>query len=73
MSADAQRILDEALKLPDQDRAAIAMRLLDSVGESADEIENAWLQEARARLADIERGSVQTAPWTEARERIFAR
>jgi putative addiction module component (TIGR02574 family) len=73
MSADAQRILDEALKLPDQERAALALRLLDSVGEPADEIEHAWIEAAKARLDDIERGRVQTASWTQARARIFAR
>lgn len=73
MSAQAERILDEALSLPEQDRTELALRLLDSVGEPADEVEKAWIEEAKRRLAEIQRGDVQTVPWSEARARIFAR
>lgn len=73
MSSNARRLLDEALQLPDDDRAELALRLLDSIGEPADEVERAWIAEAKHRLAEIERGDVQTVPWAEARERIFAR
>lgn len=73
MSPEARRLLDEAMKLPEQDRADLALRLLDSVGKPAEEVERAWFEEAKRRLGEIERGEVQTVPWTEARERIFAR
>jgi putative addiction module component (TIGR02574 family) len=73
MSSNALRLLDEALQLPEQDRAELALRLLDSVGEPADQVERAWIDEAKRRLAEIERGDVRTVPWSEARHRIFAR
>ena len=73
MSSNALRLLDEALQLPDQDRAELALRLLDSVGEPTDQVERAWIEEAKQRLAEIESGQVQTVPWSEARVRIFAR
>jgi putative addiction module component (TIGR02574 family) len=73
MSSQALRVLDEALQLPEHDRAELALRLLDSVGDPADQVEQAWIDEAKRRLAEIERGDVQTVPWSEARERIFAR
>jgi hypothetical protein len=60
--------------LPVQDRAELALWLLDSVGdEPASEVERAWIEEAKHMLAEIERGEVSTAPWAEARARIFAR
>jgi putative addiction module component (TIGR02574 family) len=73
MTANALKLLDEALQLPEEDRAELALRLLDSVGEPADEVERAWIEEAKRRLGEIERGEVRTVPWSEARERIFAR
>ena len=73
MSGQAQRLLDEALQLPEQDRAELALRLLDSVGEPTDQVEREWIEEAKRRLAEVERGDVQTVPWSEARERIFTR
>lgn len=73
MTGQAERLLDEALQLPAEDRADLALRLLDSMGEPTDEVEGAWIEEARRRLAEIERGEVRTVPWPEARERIFAR
>ena len=50
-----------------------APRLLDSVGEPTDQVEGEWIAEAKRRLAEVERGDVQTVPWSEARERIFTR
>jgi putative addiction module component (TIGR02574 family) len=73
MSSQTQRLLDEALQLPEQDRAELALRLLDSVGEPADGVERAWIEEAKGRLAGLDRGDAQTVPWPEARARIFAR
>jgi putative addiction module component (TIGR02574 family) len=74
MPTDALRLLDEALQLPEQDRAELALRLLDSVGDGTPgEVERAWVDEAKRRLGEIEHGEVSTVPWTEARARIFAR
>jgi putative addiction module component (TIGR02574 family) len=73
MSGEALRLLDEALQLPEEDRAELALRLLDSVGEAPEGVERAWIEEAKRRLAEIKRGEVATVPWHEARERIFAR
>ena len=73
MTNEARRLLDEALQLAESDRADLALRLLDSMGEPTDEVERAWIEEAKRRLAEIDRGDVQPLPWPEARERIFAR
>jgi putative addiction module component (TIGR02574 family) len=73
MTPRALKLLDEALQLPEAEQAKLALRLLDSFGEPVDEVERAWIEEAKRRLGEIERGEVQTVPWSEARERIFAR
>ncbi|XXX80087.1 addiction module protein [Sorangium sp. So ce134] len=41
--------------------------------ESPEEVERAWVEEARRRLDDIRAGRSQPVPWEEARRRIFAR
>lgn len=73
MSSRLLRILEEALRLSDDERAELAARLLDSLGESPDEVERAWLAEAQRRFAEIERGEVQTLPWAEVHKRVFGR
>ncbi|WP_437650336.1 addiction module protein [Sorangium sp. So ce362] len=74
MSDPAEKILDEALKLPESERRVIALRLLDSVGEEPpEEIERAWTDEALRRLEDLRTERTQPILWEEARKRIFAR
>ncbi|HEU4405311.1 MAG TPA: addiction module protein [Polyangiaceae bacterium] len=74
MSDPAEKLLDEALKLPESERRALALRLLDSVGDEPEaEVERAWVDEAKRRLDDVRAGRTELAPWAEARERIFAR
>jgi putative addiction module component (TIGR02574 family) len=72
--SDVAEVLDAAMRLPESERRALALRLLDTVGdEPADEIERRWLEEARRRLEDVEAGRSARVPWDEARARIFSR
>ncbi|WP_437319542.1 addiction module protein [Sorangium sp. So ce385] len=74
MSLPAEELLDQAMKLPESERRVLALRLLESVGEeSPEEVERAWVEEARRRLDEIRAGRSQSVPWEEARRRIFAR
>lgn len=74
MSDPAEKLFDEALKLPEVERRALALRLLDSVSDEPEgEGERAWVDEAKRRLDDVRAGRTQVAPWAEARGRIFAR
>ena len=68
----AKKLYDEALKLDDEERSVLALRLLDSVGEAPDVVEKAWLDEVRARLKDIDEGRVAPVAWEDAKQRIFA-
>jgi len=67
VTAEAERLLEAALNLPDAERAELAAILTDSIGgKSSDaEIDAAWIAEAKRRLEDIRSGRSQTVPWEE--------
>ena len=70
MSANAEKILQEALNLPLQDRAEVSERLLATFQEAPDpELDKLWAQEAEDRLAAYDRGELGGAP----AEEVFAR
>ena len=76
MSIDAEKLRDEALKLPAKDRAKLVADLLGSL-EDLDDMgdhghEEAWVVEIEERARQIEAGEVATVPWSEARRRIRA-
>jgi putative addiction module component (TIGR02574 family) len=73
MSQRADQLFEQAQALPDEERAVLALQLLDSVGEPQAEIERAWRDEVRTRLHDIDSGRAKLASWDEAARRIFAR
>ena len=55
MRGATQRILDEALELPEEDRRQLAETLLASI-ENGEEIELAWTREAILRAERVEAG-----------------
>jgi putative addiction module component (TIGR02574 family) len=73
MSQRADKLFEDAQGLPDEERAILALQLLDSVGEPEPEIEREWREEVRRRLEDIDAGRATLTSWDEARQRIFAR
>lgn len=72
---EAGRILDAALKLPDAERSQLAAILTDSVGGDAspEEIEAAWVAEAKRRSVAIERGEMELVDSEEMMARLRAR
>lgn len=59
MSSEAKRVLHAALALPNHEREVLIDSLEESLDEGTpEEIEAAWIAEAKRRLADIERGDV---------------
>jgi putative addiction module component (TIGR02574 family) len=65
-------ILEEALMLPAEARAAIAGSLLDSLDDVVDEqAEALWSAEIERRIAEIDSGQVQLIPWCEVRDGLF--
>lgn len=71
MKSSAKEILDRALEMPENDRAAIAERLLASLDAKPDQnVEEAWQQEVQHRLSELDRGDVECVPWEEVRTRL---
>ncbi len=70
---DSKQLLVEALRLTDEERAALAGELIDSLDSDVDpDAEASWAAEIRTRVSDLEAGRAKTVPWSEARRRIHA-
>jgi putative addiction module component (TIGR02574 family) len=70
---DAKQLLAEALRLSDEERAALAGELIQSLDREVDaDAEAAWSEEIRTRLDRLEAGTAKTIPWSEVRRRIHA-
>jgi putative addiction module component (TIGR02574 family) len=66
MSTEGSRILNEVLALPVDERAELANRILDSLGDAPDkERLEAWATETESRLDAIDRGELETRPGEE--------
>jgi hypothetical protein len=50
----------EALLLPDNLRAMLAERLIESISPLSSEIKKEWIQEAEARMEAFERGEIES-------------
>jgi putative addiction module component (TIGR02574 family) len=71
MSLPLERLEAEALELPARERAQLAHRLIASLDEATDdpaEVERAWEEEIRRRLAELEAGTAELIP----AEQVFA-
>jgi putative addiction module component (TIGR02574 family) len=73
MAPIAEKLLQEALALPEDARVDLAEALLESVEhEPADEgVEEAWSAEAKRRLEEVRSGVVKPVRWEEAEKQIF--
>ncbi|MBI4862269.1 MAG: addiction module protein [Candidatus Riflebacteria bacterium] len=72
MRRDPKKLIQEALKLPPEARAAVAGVLIDSLDDEVDEdAEAAWQEEIAQRLAEVDSGRAKTVPWAEARRLIL--
>jgi putative addiction module component (TIGR02574 family) len=74
MKPNHQKVLEEALRLPAEARAALAGHLLESLDDSVDEdVELAWSKEIARRIDDLDRGKVKTVSWSVARRQVLGR
>jgi len=75
MPYDLAQITEEALSLPSDDRATLAERLLQSLGdEELSDIDEAWIEEAEKRYQELKEGKVVGIPahevFTQIREEL---
>jgi putative addiction module component (TIGR02574 family) len=70
---DAKQLLAEALRLSEEERAALVSELIQSLDRHTDaDAEGAWSEEIHARIARLDSGTEATVPRSEARRRIQA-
>lgn len=74
MKAAHKKVLEEALCLPVEARAALAGHLLESLDDAVDEdAEAAWGKEIARRIEELDKGTVKAVPWSVARRQILGR
>jgi len=70
---DEKRLLEQALQLPAEARAALAAELIESLDEQVDsDAEAVWAEEIRRRVELLRSGQATTIPWSIARRRILS-
>lgn len=62
MSELAEKLIEQALGLPANERATFAERLLSSLDPDLSEIDQLWAKEAEDRLDAYERGEIEAIP-----------
>jgi len=71
MSRNADRLLDEALRLSEGDRAELAAKLIESLDGAPDaDVDAAWAKEIERRCAAVDSGDAVTSDWETVRSRI---
>lgn len=67
------KLLQDALELSADERAALAAALIETLDEGPvdADVEAAWAAEIERRIAEIDSGAVKPIPWAEARARIL--
>jgi putative addiction module component (TIGR02574 family) len=74
LKTNAERLLREALSLPEDARLDLVVALLESVEDDAptgEGVGGAWSAEAKRRLAEVRTGAVKPVSWEEAESQIF--
>lgn len=67
---EPKRVEHEALRMPPEERAKLAQKLLLSLESlSEEELEQAWLVEADRRARELDHGEVQPIPAEEVRRK----
>ena len=73
MTQEVAELLQKALALPPEARAALAGSLLDSIDGTVDaSAEEEWNKEIARRIEELDSGKVKPIPWEEARRQISA-
>jgi putative addiction module component (TIGR02574 family) len=68
---DTATLLEQALSLPEHERAKLASRLLESLDdESQADVDAAWAAEIERRCAAVDAGTLSTSDWKDVRARI---
>ena len=72
--AQANKVLEDALALPADQRARVAARLIESLDPEAEaegDVDVAWRAEVARRVRELDDGTVESVDWLEARRQIL--
>ncbi|MBV8543742.1 MAG: addiction module protein [Acidobacteria bacterium] len=68
---DREELLAEVLHLPEQERAEVAARIIESLEDiPEDAVEEAWADELERRCAAVDSGQLVTLDWNDLRLRV---
>ncbi|HZE63010.1 MAG TPA: addiction module protein [Pyrinomonadaceae bacterium] len=73
MERNLKEVFETAVQLSERDRATLAgllIETLDPVSEA--DVEAAWSEEIKRRVAEVDAGSVELIPWEEVRAELFS-
>lgn len=70
MTSVARDLLEEAKKLPHDERQELAQALMDTLESEPTSLSPEWTAEVGNRIAQLERGEVKAIPWSEVEARI---
>ncbi len=74
MESDAVALRRQVLDLPDEARAELAMELLASLPESADDaLSDEWIDEIERRIEQADSGAVVCEEWEVVEKRLLAK
>lgn len=72
MERNLKEVFREAARLPERDRATLAGLLIETLDPAAEvDVEAAWSEEIKRRVAEIDAGTVELIPWEEVRAELF--
>ena len=73
MERNLKEVFHEAAQLSERDRATLAGLLIETLDPASEsEVEVAWSEEIKRRLAEIDAGAVELIPWEEVRAELFS-
>jgi putative addiction module component (TIGR02574 family) len=72
MNPEVSDLLKRALALSDDERAALANTLLDSLETGSESVQQAWDEEVARRMADLKAGKAVTVPWEQLHRELLA-
>ncbi len=72
MATMINELFQRALSLKEDERAALASLLLESLDTEVEEgVEAAWLEEVERRMAELDSGATKGIPWEDVKARLL--
>jgi putative addiction module component (TIGR02574 family) len=72
MDRNLNDVFQQAVQLPERDRATLAGLLIETLDPvSEQDVEAAWSEEIQRRLSEIDAGTVDLIPWEAVRAELF--